>query len=141
MMKESTYTKVEQHRITCKCGTVVVTSSVEYFCPRCNELLVRSVGGQQGHIVYDFADDVEYELKRKVKRNSVRERGKLFNTQAQLREYVLSKFKYLRGNIKKRYSLAHDGKVILRRMFGSAVGKIIIDDTDDNRIMARGVRI
>lgn len=136
-MNKSTYTKVEQHQITCKCGTIVVTSSVEYFCPRCNKLLVESVGSQQGHTVHDYADDVKYEQKR----NSIRERGKTFHTQGQLREYILSEFKYLRGNIKKRYSLAHNNKIVLTRRFSSNIGRVIIDDTDDNRLMARGVHI
>ncbi len=140
-MKESTYIKVEQHQITCKCGTIVVTSCVEYHCSRCGMLLIEGVGNRQGHIVYDYADDVEYEQKELLKKVSVRERGKVFQSQAQLRQFMLSKFKYNRGNIKKRYSLARVGNITLKREFGHTTGMVVIKDTDDNRIMAKGVRI
>ena len=57
-MKKITYNKVEKVNITCKCGRVLRTSSVEYFCPFCNTLLSNPIGSNVAHVVYDYADEV-----------------------------------------------------------------------------------
>ena len=81
------------------------------------------------------------------------EKPRPFHTQEQLREYVLCKFKYLRGNVKKRYTLTHSNKIVFVREFGNTlpvergqkpmpvIGKIIITDTNDNRLLAKAVHI
>lgn len=75
-------------------------------------------------------------------RHEKRNRNRPFFTQAQVREYVLMNFLYMRGNIHKRYTLsAHSNKITIERVFGRGTGRVIIDDTDDNRMLARGVHI
>ena len=83
--------------------------------------------------------------------------GRPFPTQEALREYILSNFKYLKGNIKGKFSMhGKESSLILTREFGKqiqlpsvnittkslrhqrverATGTIVIDDTPDNREM------
>ncbi len=44
MMTKKTYSAIKKVGIVCKCGTRVITSSVEYFCPRCGNVLCKPVG-------------------------------------------------------------------------------------------------
>lgn len=82
-----------------------------------------------------------------------------FPSQEALREYVLSNFKYLSGNIDGKYSMhGKEGMLLLKREFGNQiqlpssnisskslrnlrpvrfVGTIVIADTDDNRQMIK----
>lgn len=84
---------------------------------------------------------------------------KPFPNQEMLKEYMLSKFKYLKGNIENKFSMSgHEHSLILRKYLGNqivpignnitnksrkyqrvekVICKIIIQDTPDNRLLIR----
>ena len=132
-MKSKSYTRLEKVTITCKCGLLVTTKSVEYNCPVCDTMLVEPVGRQQGHLTHDYADNILQEQKRKDNIKVVKSSS--FHSQGALREFILTKFEFIKFKYLGYTMAGMRNRIAVVFNLGQAKAKVTVENTSDNRKM------